>query len=119
MSASGGVTPILGQALGVMDERTRVLANDIANAATPGFQAQDVTFQGLLDQQMGQSPGANALDGVVVSAPGLMPPDANGVDMEATLVDLEENATNSQGIGQTLADRFQAQQNVISNMNDA
>jgi hypothetical protein len=91
----------------------------VANANTPGFAAQDVTFQGVLNAKLGLAPGPNALQGVVVAAPGLMTPNGNGVDMEAALVNLEQNATDAQGIGQTLADRFLAQQNVISNMQSA
>ncbi len=119
MASSAGINSVLGQALSVIDERTRVLANDVANANTPGYKAQDVTFEGLLRQQMGMSPGPNALSGVVISAPGLMTPNGNGVDMEQALIDLQQTATASQGVGQTLADRFLAQQTVITNLQGA
>ena len=119
MSQSVGITSVLAQALSVIDERTRVLANDVANANTPGFRAQDVSFEGVLRQSMGLGAGPNALSGVVVTAPGLMTPNGNGVDMEAALVDLQQTATASQGVGQTLADQFQAQQAVINNLQGA
>ncbi len=35
-------------------ERTAVLANNLANADTPGFKARDISFQDLLDQQQQQ-----------------------------------------------------------------
>ena len=119
MTQSLGISNVLSQALSVIDERSRVLANDVANANTPGFQAQDVTFEGALRQQMGLAPGADPLAGVEVSAPGLMTPNGNGVDMEAALVELQDTATASQGVGQTLADEFQTQQNVLNNMQGA
>lgn len=119
MAAVGGVDPFLAQALSVSDMRTQVLANDIANANTPGFVPQDVAFAGVLRQQMGLSAGPNPLAPVVQSAPGLMTPNGNGVDMEQTLIELQKTMVASQGVGQTLADHFQTQQNVINNLQGA
>lgn len=116
---AAGIDPVLAQALSVTDLRTRVLANDVANANTPGFAAQDVSFAGVLRTQMGLSPGPNPLAPVVQSAPGLMSPNGNGVDMGQILVELQQTALASQGVGQTLADHFQTQQNVIQNLQGA
>jgi flagellar basal-body rod protein FlgB len=117
--ATQGIDPVLAQALTATDLRTRVLASDVANANTPGFAAKDVTFAGALRQQLGLGPGPDPLAGVVVAAPGLMTANGNGVDMEQALVDLQETVTASQGIGQTLADHFQTQQNVITTLEGA
>lgn len=119
MASNVGITSVLSQALSVIDERTRVLANDVANANTPGFKAQDVTFEGALRQTLGLSPGPKALEAAIIAAPGLMTPNGNGVDMEAALVDLQQTATASQGVGQTLADQFQAQQTVLNSLQGA
>lgn len=120
MTASSlGITSVLSQALSVIDERTRVLANDVANANTPGFKAQDVTFEGALRHELGLGPGPQPLQAAIVAAPGLMTPNGNGVDMEAALVDLQQTAIASQGVGQTLADQFQAQQTVLNNLQGA
>jgi flagellar basal body rod protein FlgB len=117
--AAQGVDGVLAQALAVTDLRTRVLANDVANANTPGFQAQDATFAAVLRAQMGLGPGPDPLRGVVFASPGLMTPNGNGVDLEATMVALQQTVTASQGIGQTLADHFQTQQNVITTLEGA
>ena len=42
------------QALRVRTQRAEVLANNLANADTPGFKARDVDFQNMLKQQMVQ-----------------------------------------------------------------
>jgi len=42
------------QALRVRAQRAEVLANNLANADTPGFKARDVDFQNMLKQQMVQ-----------------------------------------------------------------
>jgi flagellar basal-body rod protein FlgB len=46
-------------ALRLREQRTEVLAGNLANADTPGFKARDLDFAGLLARQAaGQSPGA-------------------------------------------------------------
>lgn len=42
------------KALAVRSQRAEVLANNIANADTPGYQARDVDFRELLAQAKGQ-----------------------------------------------------------------
>lgn len=39
------------QALGLRAQRTQLLANNIANADTPGFKAKDIDFQKVLQEQ--------------------------------------------------------------------
>lgn len=47
---------LLQTALRVADVRQQVYANNIANAETPGFKRQDVTFESVLAQALGSSP---------------------------------------------------------------
>jgi flagellar basal body rod protein FlgB len=104
----GGISAIelAGQALVFGEVRQRVLASDIANANTPGFTAKDVTFAASLRAALGQAPGANPLAPVEVAAPGLMTNNGNGVDLEAALVALEENALHTQGLAMALTDTW-------------
>lgn len=45
------------QALKLRSQRAEVLANNLANADTPGFKARDLDFQSVLQQAAGQSKG--------------------------------------------------------------
>ncbi|MDC8756484.1 flagellar basal body rod protein FlgB [Janthinobacterium fluminis] len=50
-------------ALHVRAERTRVLASNIANENTPGFQAKDLDFAAVLQQAQDGAKGELTLDG--------------------------------------------------------
>jgi flagellar basal-body rod protein FlgB len=71
--------------------RQTLLTNNLANADTPGYQRQDVNFQGTLANAMtsGQSPSAVTFspytDNQVLSA------DGNGVNAEQEQAYLSEN----------------------------
>jgi flagellar basal-body rod protein FlgB len=49
------------QALTLRAERQRVIASNIANADTPGYQARDLDFSSALQAATGQLPGAAAM----------------------------------------------------------
>jgi flagellar basal-body rod protein FlgB len=110
---------LLGQALSTLGVRERVLANDVANADTPGFAAQDVTFAGALAHRLGQAQPPNPLAPVTVAAPGLMQANGNGVDLEAALIDLTQNAMTEQGVEQVLGSRFATLQTSITSLEGA
>ncbi|MCL8208281.1 MAG: flagellar basal body protein [Actinomycetia bacterium] len=106
---TGGLGPLLTGAQAWSLETT-VLANDIANANTPGFQAETVSFAQALD---------GALTPQVVAAPGLMTANGNGVNLPATLVQLEEAAGRLQGLDSLIGARLQALNGVITNLEGA
>ncbi len=59
---AGTVDPLFGihaQALQIQQRRMTLLAGNIANADTPGFQARDLDFKAALEQAIGG--GSNAL----------------------------------------------------------
>lgn len=65
-----GTDPLFGvhaQALQIQRRRMEVLAGNIANADTPGFQARDVDFRAALEQAMQQGP-ATAVAGLPTPA---------------------------------------------------
>lgn len=94
----------LGHALAIAAFRHRVLANDLANSATPGFQAQDVVPIGeegtsplpLLQTDArhltAPSSEADALGVLVVTASLLDSPGGSGIDPDATMAAIAENA---------------------------
>lgn len=49
------------QALNVRVKRAEVLANNLANADTPGYKARDIDFKAVLNSSMSQSVGAGSL----------------------------------------------------------
>ncbi|MFL0796540.1 MAG: flagellar basal body rod protein FlgB [Cellvibrionaceae bacterium] len=57
----GSALGIHEQALGVRTKRAEVLANNLANAETPHFKAQDVDFQSALKMEL-QKTGDGGLD---------------------------------------------------------
>jgi flagellar basal body rod protein FlgG len=105
-----GVTGTLAQGLSAYTLEQAVLANDVANANTPGFQAENVSFGRTLQGQI----TAN-----VVQAPGLMTANGNGVNLEAALVQLETNATRLSGVDGLLQGRFTTTGQIITSLEGA
>ncbi|MHB8733290.1 MAG: flagellar basal body rod protein FlgB [bacterium] len=114
----------IAQALATHALRQRVLANDLANAQTPGFQAQDVDetsgpfarilqttlalartdprhLEGPIDETGGAATGA-ALE----TSPILSGPNGTGVDPDATQAALAENALAYQALATAASGEF-------------
>ncbi|MGH2909876.1 MAG: flagellar basal body rod protein FlgB [Solirubrobacteraceae bacterium] len=83
------------------------LANNLANASTPGYQAQTVNFQGELDSAMqaGQSPGS--VNFTASPEGGASSADGNGVGAEQTSAQISENGLLYQDLTQVAAAREQ------------
>jgi flagellar basal-body rod protein FlgB len=87
--------------------RQSLLTNNLANVDTPGYQREDVDFQGTLDSALstGQSPAA------VQFAPqteaGTVSADGNGVNGELDSADLAENGLLYQNLTAVAAQREQ------------
>jgi flagellar basal-body rod protein FlgB len=85
--------------------RQSLLTSNLANANTPGYQRQDVNFQGALSNAMasGQSPDSVSFSPVtqnqVVSA------DGNGVNAEQESANLSENGLLYENLTQIAAAR--------------
>lgn len=90
--------------------RHRVLAANLANVETPGYQAQDVTFAQALGEargsggQMTAVPQVQASIGVDPNA--LARRDGNSVDLDQQMVKLTKNTTWHTAMIQLLASRF-------------
>ena len=86
-NGSIGSIEFQAQALQLQAERGRVLASNIANADTPGYQTKDVDFRSELESQM---PGFKPN---VIEVAGLKNKnDGNNVDMDREARLLAENA---------------------------
>jgi flagellar basal-body rod protein FlgB len=83
------------------------LANNLANASTPGYQAQTVNFQGELESalQSGQSP--SQVNFTASPQGGVNSADGNGVNAEQTSAQIAENGLLYQDLSQVAAAREQ------------
>ncbi len=104
------VTAILGSAANALTLRQQVLGNDIANANTPDFHSQSVDFSTALD---------GAVKSRVVTEPGMMTANGNGVDLEQTLISLEQTSYGLQGVETLLSMNVTTQTSVINNLQGA
>lgn len=105
----------LGRALAVAAFRHRVLANDLANAATPGFQSQDVAaFADELGAALGllranprhlepPVPEGEDLGALVVRSSALEAAGGSGVDPDATMAAIAKNALRYQALATAAA----------------
>jgi flagellar basal-body rod protein FlgB len=88
-----GFLNLYGGILNVRQERASLIADNIANADTPGYKATDVPFQQALAAQLGDASSGSApmyrTDGTV----GL---DGNDVDLDGERVEAAENANQTE-----------------------
>ena len=91
--------------------RQQVLANNIANANTPGFQRSDVDFQSALAQAFSSgTPTTSQLDQISfspqISSTGAMQVDGNTVDINTENADLSENTLDYQALESVMGTRM-------------
>src|SRR5919204_4281395 len=87
--------------------RQQVLAQNIANANTPGYRRKDVDFHDALRTAMGE--GASALQGVdfsVQTDQSATRADGNGVDIDVESANLAENGLEYQALVQVARGRL-------------
>ena len=56
MKGIGDYLNLHATALTVRAKRNKILASNIANAATPNFKARDINFQALINKSEGEGP---------------------------------------------------------------
>ena len=91
--------------------RQQVLANNIANANTPGYQRSDVDFQSALAQAFSSgAPTTSRLEQVSfspqIASTGAMQVDGNTVDINAENADLSENTLDYQALESVMGTRM-------------
>lgn len=80
--ASDPLFGIHAQALGVQRQRLELIASNLANADTPGFQARDLDFRKLLAQAGGDAAGVGAAAQPQYRVPLQPSVDGNSVDVQ-------------------------------------
>jgi flagellar basal-body rod protein FlgB len=107
--------------------RQRVIASNIANAATPGYQAQEVgSFEAVLRSEQGSLPMMQTrpghLSGAVASSPapivrargGEVPAGSiNDVVIEQEMNEMVQNTIHFQAVSQLLANRYKGLRDAI------
>ena len=85
--------------------RQTLLTNNIANANTPGYQREELNFQGALRQALatGQSPTQVSL--IPEVKPGSVDPEGNGVDVDEENAQLAENGLEYEALVQVMGTR--------------
>ena len=115
MSASGPVPGVLQSALQGLSMREQVIAQNVANIATPGYQAEDVQFAATLQQAM----QTGNVDAQVVPDPGAMNQSGNGVDLEQQLGLMNQVALIQQGVMNQIDADEQAAKTILNDLGGA
>jgi flagellar basal-body rod protein FlgB len=109
---------LLGQMIQGTALRHRILAANLANAETPGYQAQEVTFSNVLDEAQRRGPAdaapaptikATAVNDVETAARR----DGNTVDLDRQMVKLAQNTQWHNAMLQILAGRLATMKTAI------
>lgn len=114
------VTWLLNQALGASALRQRVIANNVANANTPGFKRSEVTFEehmntvsrlklplaGAHQAHLPVGEAGTAGPRIKADTSTSMRADGNNVDIDLEMVLMSANAIKYQALSQQLGDHF-------------
>ena len=113
---------VLGKAMDAYSLRHRVSANNLANAATPGFKRSHVPFEAELSDILRGSEGGEglleSLDGVKLEAQvdhlTESREDGNNVDMEQEMSEMIKNNIRYAGASTVMKSKLQMYRYVIS-----
>ena len=121
MSLFDGTLELLRQATVYSTRRHELLAQNVANADTPGFQARDLTFA----SEMSLAQQVRALPATALGTPGLdlrlierpdpvSSPDGNGVDIDRQMTRVAQNTMYPTTVLQLLNSQFRALKTAIN-----
>lgn len=100
-----GIVDVLKFAVDGLTQQQQAIANNLANAQTPGFTGTDVNFQSSLQQALSAPAGGTA--NVSTSPdPALPATDGNNVDTGSQLVAAEQNTLQYQATVELLNAQF-------------
>ena len=116
MRIFGPVIQGLGQALDLYQARHRVLAENVANAETPGYRARELDFGAALTRAFDQlDEGRTADDATtVVDAHATVKIDGNSVDVDTEMARLSQNAFKIVALSQIIARKYAGLRAVIT-----
>ncbi len=100
-----GIVDVLHFAVDGLGQQQQAIANNLANAETPGFTATDVDFQSSLKQALGSSGGGTA-SVVVKRDPAAPATNGNNVNTSDQLVGAEQNTLQYQATVELLNAQF-------------
>ena len=100
-----GIIDILHFAVDGLTQQQQAIANNLANAQTPGYIAQDVNFQGSLQQALQSTSGGTA-SVTVTPDPATPATDGNNVSTSTQLVAAEQNTLQYQSTVELLNAQF-------------
>lgn len=120
--SSGNAFEIAKRALDGLSARRDMIGQNIANVDTPGYKAQEVSFEGILKQSLNQSPNmtmkttnANHLQGstggigavqVGQRQGGSSRADGNNVDIDQELTQMTETGIRYQALSQIVSKKL-------------
>jgi flagellar basal-body rod protein FlgB len=101
----------LEQAMSGASQRQTALANNLANAETPGYQRVDVDFHGALQAALGSGDAKQRLQGLAFSpqadgSVGAVRADGSTVDVDAESAKLAANGLEYQAAVQVASSRI-------------
>lgn len=112
------VTELLIRAMDASALRQKVIANNVANANTPGFKRSVVTFEEHVKEVMERRTihtSPQALNPKIVADRSTsMRDDGNNVDIDQEMVLMSANGIKYQALTQQLGDRFSMMRYVIN-----
>lgn len=107
----------LDRALQASGMRQQSIANNIANVNTPGFKRSDVSFDGVLEEALGNGASNEELQSlspeVSVDSSTTMRVDGNNVDIDREMANLAENNIRYNALVQIAAKRMSTLKNLI------
>ena len=93
--------------------RQTLLTNNLANVDTPGYQRQDVDFQGTLDAALQNGQSLDQVSFKPVTQQQTLRADGNGVDPEQESANIAENGLLYQELAQVATARNSILQSAI------
>lgn len=99
----GNVVNILQFALDGVTQQQAAISNNLANVQTPGYTAEDVSFQKSLQEAIAGGGTATITDG---TSPAPDATDGNNVSLTTELVDAQESTLQYQVITNSLNAQF-------------
>ena len=109
----------LERALAGSAQRQQILANNLANADTPGFKRSDLDFESTLQGALSQGDGASQLESIAFSprtdTTSSMTADGNNVDVDTEMSNLTQNSLTYQSLVTVANARFKMLSTVIGN----
>lgn len=109
MSDTLSINDLLARSLGVLEMRQKVIANNVANAETPGYRAGRVAFEELLSDAMdtgGRSAARDVEFELFESEASGDPVTGNNVNLEGEVGDLIKNTLQFKTYMRLLGKRF-------------